>query len=235
MRWITGTIAAHDPGPAIPLFGRTYAGRPSAIGFGVSVPVQVHRAHRTSATGVVRQILRQCEAPAPVRAPKPSDLARGTNSDSFASLRALLRPPHRRRAPIRATGRWGPFRAEDPQDAEPREAPDPAFAARALLRRYGVIFRAVLERERHPVPWRDLARACRSMELRGEIRGGRFVAGFSGEQFAEVAAIPLLRKIRKRDVHPDVKVAAADPLNLRGVLTPDERVPSSSLRSVPLV
>jgi ATP-dependent Lhr-like helicase len=73
------------------------------------------------------------------------------------------------------------------------------------------------------------------MELRGEIRGGRFVAGFSGEQFAEVAAIPILRKIRKRDMHPDVRVAAADPLNLRGVLTPDERVPSSSLRSVPLV
>ena len=101
--------------------------------------------------------------------------------------------------------------------------------ARQLLRRTGVVFRKTLERERQPLPWRDVARACRTLEARGEIRGGRFVAGFDGEQYALPEAVTLLREVRRRgDTRPPVSVAAADPLNLRGILTPDERVSAAS-------
>lgn len=78
-----------------------------------------------------------------------------------------------------------------------------------------------------PVPWREIARACRLFELRGDVRGGRFVSGFSGEQFALPEAVPLLRKIRKEEPGPELTLSAADPLNLEGVLTPGERVPTS--------
>ena len=98
------------------------------------------------------------------------------------------------------------------------------FVARLYLRRYGVVVRKVLERERFPVPWRDLLRAFRTLELRGEVRGGRFVRGFDGEHFAVEPAVTLLRK-RGTDADPSpLRVAAADPLNLRGILTPDDRV-----------
>ena len=165
----------------------------------------------------------------------PSDAERGLEelisrglltSDSFASLRQLLRPSYRRRAPVRSAGRWSLFRERT------FEAPDPEFAARALLRRWGVVFRRLLDRERLPVLWRDLARALRTLELRGEIRGGRFVAGFSGEQFALPEAVPLLRKTRRDDSHAPLSVAASDPLNLSGILTPDDRIPATALRSV---
>ncbi len=168
----------------------------------------------------------------------PSDAERGLEelialglltSDSFTSLRQLLRPAWRRRTPAVAAGRWSLFRERT------FEPPDVEFVARALLRRYGVVFRRILERERQPVPWRDLARCLRGLELKGDVRGGRFVAGFSGEQFALPEAIPLLRKIRRREDHPTLEVAAADPLNLRGILTPDERVPASSKQPVVVV
>jgi len=106
------------------------------------------------------------------------------------------------------------------------------LVARQLLRRYGVVFRRLLERERIPVPWRYLVRSLRRMELRGEIRGGRFVGGFSGEQFALPEAIPLLREVRRREAAAPVHVSAADPLNLRGILTPEERVASLARRRV---
>ncbi|MHC4895948.1 MAG: Lhr family helicase, partial [Planctomycetota bacterium] len=93
-----------------------------------------------------------------------------------------------------------------------------------LLHRYGVVFRKVLLREKLPLPWRDLLRVYRHLELRGEIRGGRFVQRFAGEQFALPEAIPLLRQVRREQSRPALRVAAADPLNLRGILTPDERV-----------
>ncbi|MCZ6598067.1 MAG: DEAD/DEAH box helicase [Planctomycetota bacterium] len=170
--------------------------------------------------------------------PLPSDAERGLEelisfglltSDSFVSLRQLLRPAWRRREPVHATGRWSLLRTRS------FDPPEPEFVARVLLRRYGVVFRTVLERERQPIPWRDVARAYRTLELRGDVRGGRFVAGFSGEQYALPEAIPLLRRIRKRESHAPVSIAAADPLNLRGILTPDERVPSTALRTVELV
>ena len=97
--------------------------------------------------------------------------------------------------------------------------------ARVLLRRYGVVFRRLLEREGMNLPWRDLLRVLRRLEARGEIRGGRFVAGFSGEQFALSEAIGTLRSVRRTE--PDgamVSVSAADPLNLVGIILPGSRV-----------
>jgi ATP-dependent Lhr-like helicase len=138
--------------------------------------------------------------------------------DSFGALRWLIVPPSRRRGPMSTVGRWSLFRRE----ALP--PPEVEFTARQLLRRTGVVFRKTIEREKIPVPWRDLARMYRTLEARGEIRGGRFVAGFSGEQFALPEAVALLRAVRKRGELQPVSVSAADPLNYRGILTPDERV-----------
>ena len=108
----------------------------------------------------------------------------------------------------------------------------PEFVARRLLARTGVVFRKTLAREKQPVPWRDIARVLRALEARGEVRGGRFVAGFDGEQYALPEAVTLLRAVRRRsasDADPSpVSVSAADPLNFRGILTPDERVPASA-------
>jgi ATP-dependent helicase Lhr and Lhr-like helicase len=102
------------------------------------------------------------------------------------------------------------------------------FAARQLLRRYGLLQRRLLEREKLPVPWRDVVRACRHLELRGEVRGGRFVAGLSGEQYALPEAVELLRSIRKRQTGSPLWVSASDPLNLHGILTPSPRISAQS-------
>jgi ATP-dependent Lhr-like helicase len=149
--------------------------------------------------------------------------------DSFGGLRALIVPPSRRRQPISVVGRWSLFR----RDAPAVEA-DAEFVARALLRRTGVVFRRTIEREKQPVPWRDLVRVLRQMELKGDVRGGRFVAGFAGEQYALPEAVVLLRQTRrdeKKDAAPTT-VSAADPLNFVGILTPDVRVASTTRRRV---
>jgi ATP-dependent Lhr-like helicase len=88
------------------------------------------------------------------------------------------------------------------------------------------VFRKTLAREKQPLPWRDVARACRLLEARGEMRGGRFVAGFDGEQYALPEAVTLLRAVRKKGPGAGipVSVSAADPLNFRGILTPEPRV-----------
>jgi ATP-dependent Lhr-like helicase len=97
--------------------------------------------------------------------------------------------------------------------------------ARALLRRYGVVFRRLLERESFAVTWYELGRIYRRWEARGEIRGGYFVGGASGEQFALPEAIGLLRSIRKTPPKDAlVTLSAADPLNLQGILTPGPRI-----------
>ncbi len=142
--------------------------------------------------------------------------------DSFAGLRWLIVPAWRRKGGEPAAGRWSLTRREA------AGAPSPEFVARRLLRRTGVVFRKTVAREKLPVPWRDIARVCRTLESRGEIRGGRFVAGFDGEQYALPEAVTLLRAVRRRgessaDPAP-VLVSAADPLNYRGILTPDERI-----------
>jgi ATP-dependent helicase Lhr and Lhr-like helicase len=98
--------------------------------------------------------------------------------------------------------------------------------ARALLRRYGVVFWRLLAREAELLPsWRDLLRVYRRMEARGEIRGGRFVAGFSGEQYALRDAVGMLREVRRRPNSGEfVSLSGADPLNLAGVLTPGPKL-----------
>ena len=97
--------------------------------------------------------------------------------------------------------------------------------ARALLRRYGVVFRRMIEREALAVSWYELGRVFRRWEASGEIRGGYFVGGVSGEQFALPEAIGSLRSIRKAEATGDLVVlSAADPLNLVGILTPGRRI-----------
>ena len=108
--------------------------------------------------------------------------------------------------------------------------------ARQLLDRWGVVCRDLAARETLAPPWRDLLRALRRMEARGEIRGGRFVAGVVGEQFARPDAVELLRVVRREETPPDpVRVSAADPLNLTGVLLPGPRVSALSGGSVELL
>jgi ATP-dependent Lhr-like helicase len=147
--------------------------------------------------------------------------------DSYGGLRWLLLPPSRRRTAGSASGRWSLLASSA---AALDDAPRAAFVARSLLRRTGVVFRRTLTRERLPVPWRDVARACRTLEARGEIRGGRFVAGFDGEQYALPEAVRLLREVRRKGDRPlgsgPLEVSAADPLNFQGILTPDARVAS---------
>ena len=157
-------------------------------------------------------------------------------SDSFAGLRALLVPSDRRRpiggggfrrrgrvAPfgVETAGRWSRVRRPAPL---PEEAVGEAVA-RQLLRRYGVVFRRVVTRETLLTPWRDILRVYRRLEARGEIRGGRFVGGFSGEQYALPEAVGLLRSVRREEPRGElVAVSGADPLNLVGIVTPGEVV-----------
>ena len=142
--------------------------------------------------------------------------------DSFGGLRLLIVPAWRRKSAGVSAGRWSLLgRAAGVM-------PSAEVVARQMLLRTGVVFRKTLEREKHGVAWRDLARACRLLEARGEIRGGRFVAGFDGEQYALPEAVTLLRSVRRRAEWPAgppaVTVSAADPLNFRGILTPEEKI-----------
>ena len=109
-------------------------------------------------------------------------------------------------------------------------------ACRMLLRRYGVVFRDLLERETTSPPWRDLLGIFRRMEARGEIRGGRFLSGFGGEQFALPEALESLRSTRQAALsREEIVVAAADPMNLAGIVVPGERVAAVPGRSVVFV
>src|SRR5881398_3113940 len=167
-------------------------------------------------------------------------------SDSFDGLRALLVPSNKRPtfgrnigkrrrktnlASIEFAGRWSLLRtdfASQPSgngtESSARAAALEQFA-RVFLHRYGVVFRRLLERESFPVTWYELGRIYRRWEARGEIRGGYFVGGVSGEQFALPEAIGLLRSIRKSSSNRQlITLSAADPLNLQGVLTPGARI-----------
>jgi len=165
------------------------------------------------------------------------------NSDSFAGLRVLLMPSgrragrpnsygtrHKRRLALFGmadAGRWALVRRSS---GESKERKDEAVEqiVRTLLRRWGVIFWKLLTRESDWLPpWREISTCCRRLEARGEIRGGRFVAGFSGEQFASPEAIGLLRDVRRKPPAGQyVSISAADPLNLVGILTPGPRLSS---------
>jgi ATP-dependent Lhr-like helicase len=156
--------------------------------------------------------------------------------DSFTGLRWFLLPPSKRREGGLSAGRWSILARETGSTADPASPASAEFVARRLLRRTGVVFRKTLTREKIPVPWRDIARACRQLEARGEIRGGRFVGGFDGEQYALPEAVTLLRAVRRRAASgpepPALTVSAADPLNFRGILTPDERVAPTTRQQV---
>ncbi len=146
-------------------------------------------------------------------------------ADGFDNLRALMDPKRRRgegrqgaRRPRHSGGRWALVKG-------PHSQPAPALRceqfARLLLARWGVLFRDLLARESAAPPWRDLLPVLRRLEATGEIRGGRFVAGYSGEQFALAEAVDLLRAIRRDSAHFERgHVASHDPLNLAGIVIP---------------
>lgn len=156
--------------------------------------------------------------------------------DAFGALRALVLPAARKKMAGAAAGRWSLLRPSAEGNVATAQHSSEALeaVARQLLQRTGVVFRKTTAREKLPVMWRDLLRVYRTLEARGEIRGGRFVAGFDGEQYALPEAIPLLRSIRRRAISAPVEVAAGDPLNFRGILTPDPRV-APTARGVVLV
>ena len=148
-------------------------------------------------------------------------------SDGFAGLRTILRarrPDATRDRSADSSGRWSLLRG--PETRTDREAAV-ELQAWALLRRYGIVFRRLLARETNTAPWRELARVYRRLEARGEIRGGRFVTGMSGEQFALGEAVDRLREVRRTPLNDVlITISAADPLNLAGIVTPGDRLPA---------
>jgi ATP-dependent Lhr-like helicase len=169
------------------------------------------------------------------------------SADSFGGLRALLMPLQRKRKlaargrramqfGLEEAGRWSLIQraACSPVVAAGAAAEFAAQMARVeavawvLLRRYGVVFRRLLTREAPWLPpWHELLRALRRLEAQGQVRGGRFVAGVSGEQYALPDAVGALRAVRKRKGEGElVALSAADPLNLAGIVTPGPRVPA---------
>jgi ATP-dependent helicase Lhr and Lhr-like helicase len=153
-------------------------------------------------------------------------------ADGFDNLRALIDPKRRAgqgsgrsNRPRHSAGRWSLLYPQD--DAESNEAVE--AVCRVLLARYGVVFRELLARESILPRWRDLLIAFRRLEDRGEIRGGRFVSGFIGEQFAVPIAVESLRAVKNIPLSGDIiTISAADPLNLAGIVVPGERVPAIS-------
>jgi ATP-dependent Lhr-like helicase len=164
-------------------------------------------------------------------------VARGwVASDSFMGLRALLIPEQKKQRyrglsfGMAEAGRWTLVQppllvGENPSESADQEAVE--HIAGMLLKRYGVVFRALLARETIAPPWQDMLRVYRRLEARGEIRGGRFVAGHFGEQFALPEAVEALRTVRKeKDTETLVTLSAVDPLNLVGIVTPGAKIPA---------
>jgi ATP-dependent Lhr-like helicase len=156
-------------------------------------------------------------------------------SDSFAGLRALLTPGSRKtqaaarrkhRQPVYdMASAWSILQRNNTGAQNSNDQALTEEVAWALLKRYGVVFKRLLEREGMSLPWRVLLRFYHRLEARGEIRGGRFVAGISGEQFALPEAIGMLRAIRRAGAQESlISVSAADPLNLVGIIIPGPRI-----------
>jgi ATP-dependent Lhr-like helicase len=187
-----------------------------------------------------RELVQHTKKPAEELEPSLWELvaAGEVTSDGFAGLRALLDGAKETRAnqphPLHRGGRWSLLRPALEAEGGALTA-DQALEARValLLRRHGVVFRDLVGREPHLPPWRELLRVFRRLEDRGDVRGGRFVAGFAGEQFALPGAVETLRAVRRipRTVPEEVTVAAADPLNLTGLLT-SARVAATSSQGV---
>jgi ATP-dependent helicase Lhr and Lhr-like helicase len=174
-------------------------------------------------------------------------------ADGFENLRALIDPKrrlatakHPSKRPRFVPGRWALLSAFAPAHIDEALRRDKRFAgslptetleavARQLLLRWGVVFRDLVARETITPPWRDLLMTFRRLEAQGEIRGGRFVSGFIGEQFARPEAVELLRDVRRdQSVGVAPRVSAADPLNLAGIITPGSRISPLSGGGVPL-
>ena len=158
-------------------------------------------------------------------------------SDGFSGLRALIRaargkPVFRDRRAAFA-GRWTAVVEATPAVEATPSLGSPALSreaavetqARTLLRRYGIVFRRLLAREPNAAPWRELVRVYRRLEARGEIRGGRFVSGMSGEQFAGPDAVERMREVRRGAADGRlIAISGADPLNLAGIVTAGDRI-----------
>jgi ATP-dependent Lhr-like helicase len=155
-------------------------------------------------------------------------------ADGFDNLRALIDPKRRSgegrarlNRPRHSAGRWALL-----DQAEPGTN-NFEFFAKQLLDRWGVVFRDLLAREPLAPAWRDLLVTYRRMEARGEIRGGRFITGFVGEQFARPEAVDMLRLVRRSpQMGEEVEVALADPLNLTGIVIPGPRSSAQTLGSI---
>jgi ATP-dependent Lhr-like helicase len=165
--------------------------------------------------------------------------------DGIAGLRVLLLPETKRQTRkqrlrvisggrsaerLMPVGRWSLWRSGEKSDASDASA---EFMVRQLLRRYGVLLRELTAREGTAPSWRAIREVCRRLEARGEIRGGRFVNGFVGQQFALPEAVELLRATRRSEKNGGTAiVSAADPLNLVGILTPGARVSPYSNQAI---
>jgi ATP-dependent Lhr-like helicase len=162
-------------------------------------------------------------------------------ADGFDPLRAMIDPRRRRaagkeraRRPRHSAGRWALLESHaDDSEANPPIHPQEQWA-KQLARRYGIVFRDVLKRESLPMTWRELLVQYRKMEWRGDMRGGRFVDGFTGEQFALPEALESLRAVRRDSTAgaQDIRLAPADPLNLIGIILPGDRISSNSSQSI---
>jgi len=162
-------------------------------------------------------------------------------SDSFIGLRSLVTPSNRRPGfgsrrrlnsnalNIEDAGRWTLIRQQG-DDENKSHAHE--HIAKTLLKRYGVVFRKLLERENNLPSWRELLYVYRRLEARGEIRGGRFVEGFSGEQFAVPDALSLLRKAQQNENQDLLVISAVDPLNFTGILLPGARVTNTNKNKI---
>jgi ATP-dependent Lhr-like helicase len=166
------------------------------------------------------------------------------HADSFHAVRSLFDARDRGSGPTRVgrglrrgtsarhggEGRWTVF-AEHLLDTEPDELAE--AVAEQLLARWGVVFHGLVARESLALPWREILWALRRLEARGLIRGGRFVTGFSGEQYALPQVVDHLARVRRTDRSGiEVTINACDPLNLTGVITPGERVTARRSLSV---
>jgi ATP-dependent Lhr-like helicase len=166
--------------------------------------------------------------------------------DGFGGLRALIsatqsrggararwhsRWARRLGSPLGA-GRWSLLRSPQPP---PEEEDLHEALARQYIKRYGIVFRDVLAREARAPAWRDLLKVYRRLEMRGELRGGRLVAGFVGEQFAAPEAVDAMRAVRREPARGEiVRLSACDPLNLVGIITPGPRIPATLSNTVVL-
>jgi ATP-dependent Lhr-like helicase len=164
--------------------------------------------------------------------------------DGFAGLRALISATQahggararwharwtKRTGSPTSAGRWALLRSPQPA---PEEEDLHEALARQYIKRYGIVFRDVLTREPRAPAWRDLLRVYRRLEMRGELRGGRLVAGFVGEQFAAPDAVESMRALRREPTRGEiVRLSACDPLNLVGIITPGPRVPATLANQV---